>query len=58
MTDMDCTIDLLNKYGIDYHFTILYSTETNELCGHACWLSKGGHIEFDLYGKITNVVNY
>lgn len=58
MTDMDCTFELLNKYNIGFHTTVLYSSETNELCGHAVWLEKGGHIEFDLWGKLTNIVTY
>ena len=58
ITDMDYTTYLLDKYGIDYHATPLYSTETNKLCGCAYWLFKGGHIEFDLNGKLTNIVNY
>ena len=58
MTDMTKTRELLIKYNIPYHTTGLYSTETNEPCGWATWLDKGGHFEFDFDGNLTNIVTY
>ena len=58
MTDMDKTIELLDKYEIGYHTTELYSSTTTAWCGYALWLGGNGHIEFDLNGKLTNIVNY
>jgi hypothetical protein len=58
MTDMDKTVELLNKYEIDFHTTILYSTTDKKPCGWAMWLSKGGHLEFDFDKKLVNIVEY
>ena len=58
LTDFTATIELLTKNDINFHTSELYSTEDNSLCGHAVWLSKGGHIEFDLDGKIKNIVTF
>ena len=57
-TDYSATIELLTKNDIGFHTSKLYSTEDNSLCGRAVWLSMGGHIEFDLDGKIKNIVTF
>lgn len=56
MKDVQVTMDLLKKNGIDFRKTVLYN-EDNERCGTTLWLNVG-HIEFDLFGKIKNIVNY
>lgn len=58
MTDMEKTVELLNKYEIDFHTTILYSPIYKMPCGWAMWLSKGGHLEFDFDQKLVNIVEY
>ena len=56
-TDLHTFKELCIKNDMDYNSTLLYSTETNNVCGIALWL-KVGHVEFDLHGKLTNVVTY
>lgn len=58
MTDMNKTMELLDKYEIGYHTTELYSSTNNAWCGYAIWLNKGGHIEFNILGALKNIVNY
>lgn len=58
MTDMEKTVKLLEKYEIDFHTTILYSTIDKKACGWAMWLSEGGHLEFDFDKKLVNIVEY
>ena len=56
MTDIFTFKQLCIKNDLDYHSTELYD-EKNELCGWALWLPVG-HAEFDLDGKLTNVIAY
>lgn len=56
MNDMDKTVELLNKYDIDFHTTFIYRNK--KPCGWAMWLSKGGHLEFDFDKKLVNIVEY
>lgn len=58
MTDIFAFKQLCMKNNMDYYSTELYSTDTNEICGWAVWLNKGGHVEFDLDGMLTNIVAY
>lgn len=51
------TAELLEKYNIGFHTTLIYN-EDNEISGWAIWLNKGGHIEFGLNRMIKNVVTY
>ena len=57
MNDMVKIAELLEKYNIDFHTTLIYD-ETNQPCGWAVWLSKGGHIEFGLDKMIKKIVTY
>lgn len=56
MKDIVKVMELLKKNNIDFRKSLLYD-EYNEICGSALWLEVG-HIEFDVTGKIKNVVNY
>ena len=55
-TDISAFKELCIKNNMNYHSTEIYD-ETNEICGWALWLDVG-HVEFDLDGKLTNVVTY
>ena len=57
MTDYTKMMELLDKYNIDFHLSWLYN-ESNVKCGYEIQLDKGDYIEFDLDGKLTNIVNY
>ena len=56
MTDITVFINLLEKNDIFYHCTALYD-DNNNVHGYAVWLNIG-HVEFDLKGTLTNIVNY
>lgn len=56
-TDFTAVKNLFYKNHILFNLTKLFD-ENNEPCGFAFWLDKGGHIEFDIFGKITNIVCY
>lgn len=58
MTDLQATLELLNKIGLNFHKTVLYD-ENNQICGESIWLEKIiGHIEFDKDGNFKNIVRY
>ena len=58
MTDLKKTFELLDKYAIAHHTTPIYD-EDNCCCGYAIWfLNHNGHLEFDLNGKLTNIIKY
>ena len=57
MTDLQATLELFYKNGINFHKTVLYN-DNNQICGEAIWLEKIGHIEFDKDGKLKNIVRY
>lgn len=56
MTDLQATLELLNKHGIGFRTTVLYN-ENNQICGTAVWLDVG-HIEFDKDEKLKSLVRY
>ena len=57
MTDIFTFKQLCIKNDMNYYSTEIYD-ENNNSCGWAIWLEKGGHVEFDLDGKLTNIVTY
>ena len=56
MTDMTKFEEICRANDYFYHITQIYNTD-NKWCGYAIWLNTG-HVEFDCYGKLTNVVPY
>lgn len=53
--DYDALIDLLNRNNISYHKTPIYDKNNHP---YPCiWLDVG-HIEFDDYAMITNIVTF
>lgn len=55
MTDLEKTIELLEKNNIPYRQTKIYGEDNTE--GIAIWFSIG-HVEFGKCGKLHNVVPY
>ena len=56
MTDLQATLELLNRNETNFHTTVLYN-ENNQICGTAVWLNVG-HFEFDKYENLKNIVVY
>ena len=56
MTDLQVTLELLDKNEINFRKTVLYN-ENNQICGTVVWLNVG-HFEFDKYENLKNVVVY
>ena len=55
-TDISTFKSLCIKNNIDYLSTEIYD-DTNKICGWALWFGVG-HVEFNLDGNLTNIVNY
>ena len=56
MTDLQATLEILNKNEINFRKTVLYN-DHNQICGTAVWLNVG-HIEFDKSEHLKNIIVY
>ena len=56
MTDLQATLELLNRNEINFHTTVLCN-ENNQICGTVVWLNVG-YFEFDKYENLKNIVVY